>query len=431
VDASEAGMKLLRFLERRLEPGCPAARLHKWIRTGQVRVNGGRAHFKRVLAADDAVRLPPFALARQLVSQPAHQPVSPFASPPLSGPPVLAGGGPENASARELVPALFLGPDLPLAAVLPDCLVLNKAGGLACQPGTGQGDSVAERLRRAFAGAAYIPAPAHRLDRRTSGLLLAALNHAAQQRLHHLFRTGRIRKEYLAWVFGVWPHNGVCLLRDRLRRITDASGKERTAALPGGSLETLPFPDSCPPLPCPDSDRPLSCPDPSLLCACSDGPLPSACPDRPFPSSPFSPRAGGYGAEARRDERAATCALAPVQSLAREELPLSPAAPAGGRAEEGATLLLIRPFTGRRHQIRVQLASRGFPLIGDRGYGGPPFSALLLHAYALGLPSESLVPAASAAPPQSPTPPASSAPPESPVPPEPPEQGARGESIAA
>ena len=39
-------------------------------------------------------------------------------------------------------------------------------------------------------------------------------------------------------------------------------------------------------------------------------------------------------------------------------------------AEGPESLVHIRLYTGRSHQIRVQFASRGFPLLGDRKYGG-------------------------------------------------------------
>ena len=47
------------------------------------------------------------------------------------------------------------------------------------------------------------------------------------------------------------------------------------------------------------------------------------------------------------------------------------------------SLLAVRLLTGRTHQIRVQLASRGFPLIGDPKYGGPIHRTMLLHAWTL------------------------------------------------
>ena len=48
--------------------------------------------------------------------------------------------------------------------------------------------------------------------------------------------------------------------------------------------------------------------------------------------------------------------------------------------DAGRAALLVRLETGKKHQIRVHLAERGYPIVGDRLYGGPPFQRLLLHA---------------------------------------------------
>jgi 23S rRNA pseudouridine1911/1915/1917 synthase len=60
-----------------------------------------------------------------------------------------------------------------------------------------------------------------------------------------------------------------------------------------------------------------------------------------------------------------------------------------GRAR-GTTTLELRPITGRGHQLRVQLAARGLPIVGDRKYGAATVLRALdggprvaLHAHAL------------------------------------------------
>ncbi len=52
------------------------------------------------------------------------------------------------------------------------------------------------------------------------------------------------------------------------------------------------------------------------------------------------------------------------------------------------SLLEVQPITGRRHQIRAQLALAGHPLLGDLKYGAPrglPDHRVALHAWKLGI----------------------------------------------
>lgn len=57
-----------------------------------------------------------------------------------------------------------------------------------------------------------------------------------------------------------------------------------------------------------------------------------------------------------------------------------------------ATLVHLRPQTGRTHQLRVHMAHLGHPILGDSLYGGPrsagpiTVSRLMLHAWKLRLP---------------------------------------------
>jgi 23S rRNA pseudouridine955/2504/2580 synthase len=58
----------------------------------------------------------------------------------------------------------------------------------------------------------------------------------------------------------------------------------------------------------------------------------------------------------------------------------------------GFTLAKIEIKTGRTHQIRAQAAARGFPLYGDRKYGGKNHPPFFLHAYSLMFPKDSPFP---------------------------------------
>lgn len=212
VSGSEDGQKLLRFLERRLD--LPQALLHRWIRTGQIRVNGKRCKpFVRVNQGD-IVRLPPFALT---LPGPCRDELT-------------------NWSQEQIKDALGT-VGLQPAAMAGNIIALEKPAGLPAQGGSGHLDSVAARLKQCFANCMYIPGPAHRLDRDTTGLLLVGATHESQRQLHEACMNGQLVKEYLALSAGRWPFNEVKLASHYLLRAGE-KGREKavvfTEAVAGG-----------------------------------------------------------------------------------------------------------------------------------------------------------------------------------------------------
>jgi 23S rRNA pseudouridine1911/1915/1917 synthase len=76
----------------------------------------------------------------------------------------------------------------------------------------------------------------------------------------------------------------------------------------------------------------------------------------------------------RKDERHrrvhASAAEAPNAQLAELHYRAIGALPGEPQLRgRSASLLEVRPHTGRKHQIRVQLSQAGFPILGDRKYG--------------------------------------------------------------
>ena len=52
---------------------------------------------------------------------------------------------------------------------------------------------------------------------------------------------------------------------------------------------------------------------------------------------------------------------------------------------EGKMLLELRPHTGRKHQLRVQLSTRGHPILGDVKYGSPISFGMFIALHARSL----------------------------------------------
>jgi len=166
------GQRLDNFLLGHLK-GAPRSLVYKLVRSGQVRVNGGRAKAEPKLAAGDEVRIPPVRLG-----EPAE---------------------------RAAPPAGFL-KAMEAAIVFEDArlLALNKPSGVASHGGSGISFGAIETMRalRPNQNLELV----HRLDRDTSGLLVIAKKRSALTELQALMREdGGIAKRYLALLTGRMP----------------------------------------------------------------------------------------------------------------------------------------------------------------------------------------------------------------------------------
>ena len=265
VTKAESGQKLINFLSRRLGGEAPRSLLMRLIRTGQVRVDGGRRKpFDRV-DEGQAVRVPPVRITDENKTPP---------------------------NARRLS----------LAHESADLLAVDKPAGLPTHPGSGHSDSVSSRLKAMFPDDPFAPTPAHRLDKDTSGLLLAARSYEKLTDLQLMLKNREVGKFYLCWIAAELAPGARLELFDELSK----------KAGPGGEIM----------------------------------------------------RVGG-GKPARANMRCL-------------------------KTEKGASLIEVELLTGRTHQIRVQLSSRGMPIIGDPKYGKKNSAGMLLHCWKLVLPDLTL-----------------------------------------
>lgn len=220
VSPQEAGLKLMGLLERRLL--LPPTLLHRWIRTGQIRLNGSRTQpFARV-SAGDSIRVPPFAgaLSEQARATRNRQEAVTARREGHHGGLHGTFGQSRDRAGSHAACAAARTTRLPLSVLDEDedYMALFKPAGLPTQPGTGHQDSVATRIKEE-ARTSFAPQPVHRLDKDTTGLVLAAKNYQALKRAHDALREGDgLGKEYLAWVHGIWPHQKERLVRNWLRK---------------------------------------------------------------------------------------------------------------------------------------------------------------------------------------------------------------------
>mgnify|MGYP002836203477 CR=1 FL=1 len=254
VTRDEDEMRVDRWFKKHF-PHVRHGMIEKLLRTGQIRVDGGRAKGNQRLSAGQSVRVPPMPDA----GEPRDQ-------------------GSITRQDAQFARSLVIYEDKQMIA-------LNKPPGLAVQGGS-KVTMHLDHLLEAFGKGDQKPRLVHRLDKDTSGVLVVAKTAQSAKRLARLFQTRDVKKTYWAICLGL--------------------PAPRAGEIKGFMKKSM------------EGDRELM----------------------------VGARHGEEGAQ---------------HALTRYAV----ADNAGARA----SWVVLRPETGRTHQIRVHMAHIGCPLLGDPVYG--------------------------------------------------------------
>ncbi len=176
VEDGEAGMRLDRWFKSHY-PGLGFGHLQKLLRSGQVRVDGGRVKADSRVEPGQIVRIPPLEVDQK-------------ASGPLTAKTIR---GQEDG---DVLRQMLLYEDSKV-------FVFNKPAGLAVQGGSGVVRHVDDMLEALRSQKGEKPRLVHRLDRDTSGVLVVARTRLAAMKLAEAFRARETKKTYWALVKGV------------------------------------------------------------------------------------------------------------------------------------------------------------------------------------------------------------------------------------
>ena len=171
IDERAAGQRLDNFLAKVLK-NIPRSYIQRIIRSGEVRVNKGRADFDTRLNLGDVVRVPPVK-GTDKTAQSLHAVQSPAAT--------------ARNKPTESLPFHLIYEDEHLLAV-------DKPSGWAVHGGSGVNLGVIEVLRQ-HALSPFLEL-AHRIDRDTSGILIVAKRRPALVAMQEQLRAGDWKKQY-------------------------------------------------------------------------------------------------------------------------------------------------------------------------------------------------------------------------------------------
>jgi 23S rRNA pseudouridine955/2504/2580 synthase len=172
IDEGSEGQRLDNFLFKILK-GVPKTHVHRIIRSGEVRINKGRADSSTKVAFGDIIRVPPVRVSESI---------------------------------QEKLDKPAPGKEFPILFEDDYFMAIDKPSGTAVHGGSGVSFGVIEQLRRARPDAKFLEL-VHRLDRETSGVLLIAKRRSALTNLQAQFKERETGKTYLALVLGNYPPN--------------------------------------------------------------------------------------------------------------------------------------------------------------------------------------------------------------------------------
>lgn len=191
VDESSDGQRLDNFLITKLK-GVPKSHLYRIIRSGEIRVNKGRAKADDRINLGDVIRIPPIKCAEK---------------------------------ATDKVPVFSLSAAPRVIFEDEHLLIVDKPSGMASHGGSGISYGLIERMRASRPELVFLEL-VHRLDKGTSGVMILAKSRKSLVRLHDQIRNSEVKKTYTALVKGDWV-NDRQHLRFPLRKYVTASGERR------------------------------------------------------------------------------------------------------------------------------------------------------------------------------------------------------------
>lgn len=172
IDSSRDGQRIDNFLFTQLK-GVPKSHIYRLLRTGKIKVNGGRVKQTYRLQTQDEVQISNVRVSSKIDKKKKI---------------------PDSIKSKLLASIIFEDDSI---------LAINKPSGLAVHPGTHVNYGVIEVIRELRPNTPFMEL-AHRLDRETSGCLLIAKNKNTLNELQSLFRLKKIKKEYLVMLIGKW-----------------------------------------------------------------------------------------------------------------------------------------------------------------------------------------------------------------------------------